>query len=436
MSVTENFRKLGGYSKRSLELRLGTLQSAAGVTTTPEAGWGVIFDPEIAEEVRTLLLSLGKLRMNLSTLDVAREHPFLNLRCPDAKESAKSYLESFEQQPGAPIDPSKFPYYVVIVAPPSRISYSFEIELGIQNAVGRLWLGNHFDRWKSYIGRLLMAGNPVPVQNELSCPISFCKPEGQDLNLNYAVEGLLEPLSTRFDGGSQGTMTAWKKTQDLQNLSLERSSLSFICAHGAESRFTQNEEQSVNNLRLRWQGLPVSSINAASIHSAEFDENRSDGPLAAPEDGGSWMFSCFSAGTTSLDPIAEAKARPSRQAPHDFNSEVSRISLSKCRFYLGSVNRVSAALFATQNYRTYVSHFQLLLTYLLKGYPVGWARETALSGLWVRHLFDLEKARRRQENEAVDFHFHVFNDLSNLVVAGDPAAFLGRSGLHLTKLDL
>jgi hypothetical protein len=431
MSVAQNFRKLGGYPKRSLELRLGTLQSATGVTTTPEAGWGVIFDPEISEEIRTLVLSLGKLRMNHPTLDVARHHPFLNLRCPDVTESAKAYLESFEQQPGAPVDPSKFPYYVLIAAPPSRISFSFEIELGIQNAVGRLWLGNQIDRWASYVERLLKAGNPSPIDNDVNCLISFCKPEGQDFNLRYAVEGLLEPLSRRFDTISPVTTPVWKKTQDLQSISLERSSLSFICAHGAESTFTQNEESSVHISRLRWQGLPVSSMKEASIHSTHFKENRVDGPLAAPEDGGSWMFSCFSAGTTSLDPIAEAKATPSPQAPYDFNSEVSQISLTKCRFYLGSVNRVSAAVFATQNYRNYVSHFKLLLTYLSKGQPVGWARETALSGLWVRHLFDLEKARKRQENEAVDFHFHVFNDLSNLVIAGDPAAFLGRGRLHL-----
>ncbi len=115
-----------------------------------DAGWGLLLPADLSEEIT------DEIRKNLQ--------PLLRLR---RKQAGGLYREYFGPQGvltgetktgwlsrnGAnavgPVDPRRAPYYLLIAAPPELVPYSFQRNLDIQYAVGRVWFDTP-EQWHAY----------------------------------------------------------------------------------------------------------------------------------------------------------------------------------------------------------------------------------------------------------------------------------------------
>ena len=107
-----------------------------------ESGWGVIFPHGVSDEIRHSLAPLMKHREAQANRDhegLYRELVYL------PGESKPKFLARYKVGPG-PVDPFQLPYYLLIVGGPEAIPFSFQYQLDVQYAVGRL----HFDDLEGY----------------------------------------------------------------------------------------------------------------------------------------------------------------------------------------------------------------------------------------------------------------------------------------------
>src|SRR3954453_3200436 len=99
-----------------------------------ESGWGVIFPEGRQDDLREALAPLLALRK--SQAGSLRENRYREL-VYFAGESKARFLARHGAGPG-PADPDKLPYYLLIAADPSEVSFGFQYQLDVQYAVGRL----------------------------------------------------------------------------------------------------------------------------------------------------------------------------------------------------------------------------------------------------------------------------------------------------------
>ncbi len=110
-----------------------------------QTGWGVIFaheDKEHFPAIKAALRELLILRQEQAG-DLYKEYSGVDAYRPD--ESKTKFLARHGAGPG-PADPEKVPYYLLIVGSPEVIPYSFQFQLDVQYAVGRI----HFDTLDEY----------------------------------------------------------------------------------------------------------------------------------------------------------------------------------------------------------------------------------------------------------------------------------------------
>ena len=111
-----------------------------------QAGWGVIFasdDPDVPA-IREALSPLLALRREQAG-DRYRDETVAPKFFYRPGESKNTWLARNGGAPG-PVDPRKLPYYLLIVGDPLRIPYTFQYQLDVAHAVGRI----HFDTPDEY----------------------------------------------------------------------------------------------------------------------------------------------------------------------------------------------------------------------------------------------------------------------------------------------
>ena len=96
-----------------------------------EAGWGLVVPETVSTEVIEALQPLIDKRCQETGESRPRQ---LTYR---AGESGAGFLTRYGLGPG-PVDPSRVPYYLLLVGPPTAIPFAFQQYLGVKHAVGRV----------------------------------------------------------------------------------------------------------------------------------------------------------------------------------------------------------------------------------------------------------------------------------------------------------
>jgi hypothetical protein len=134
--------------RKALDSKGGHLGVIEGIDPLDlaQAGWGVIFAndarPAMIDSLRPLL------RLRKSQAQKLKEGRYRELSGDQGYfpgDTKSSFLDRHGAGGGGAADPDQLPYYLLIVGVPDVIPWSFQYQLDVQYAVGRIYFDNDED---------------------------------------------------------------------------------------------------------------------------------------------------------------------------------------------------------------------------------------------------------------------------------------------------
>jgi hypothetical protein len=345
-----------------------------------EAGWGVIYHPDTPQEVRQALAGLVDARQGKELEAVPGDR-------------ASQFRARYEQEPGK-VDPSKLPYYLLIVGPPSQISFRFQYGLDAEHAVGRLCFEQP-DDYRRYAESVLayeQAGGPLARERR----VAFFSPrhagdEATALSASELARPLakaLEMKALKMPGGGQvtyrtehvsGDAATKPALLDLLTRATHPPSLLFTASHGLaypKGHALQLKNQGAIVCHGQdWPGPDAWPDEAPVPESAYLagphlpGDARFDGSIV-------FAFACYGAGTPHLDDFAYLREKqPEELASDPFAGDLpQRLLAQGALAFVGHVDRAWGYSFIGPAGRQ-IGAFQYTLEAMLAGEPVGHAFE-------------------------------------------------------------
>lgn len=408
------------------------------------AGWAIVFSERCPEPVRAALAPLIALRREQAA---ARDERCFKLLAGEkgyrAGETRDEFLLRQKVSPG-PANPAIFPYYVLLIGGPDEIPFSFQHQLDVQHAVGRL----AFDTPEEYARYAATVVAAEAGRVKAAREIVLWSPKNPD---DEATELSFEQLTTPLAEHAKGLLATpgARPRCALRRLSASRATKAgltralsgkrapaflFTASHGiafAKGHPLQRAEQGALLCQEwpgfeHWQGPVPESFYFAGRDAA--DALNVAGMI-------SLHFACFSAGTPQFDQFSRAKAgRPARLARRPFVAALPQRLLAHPRgsalAVIGHVERAWTYSFFWKDLKCQTLAFECLLEALLDREPVGAAMESFAAR--VADLADQIASaaeRRREFGRAVTadelrFLWSVYNDARCYALLGDPAVRL------------
>lgn len=416
-----------------------------------QTGWGVIFPavrPGSAEELAQAAI-LGALdpllrrRRQQAAADEDRYYQeFHGPRGFRPGDTNHTFLGRHGVDPSAPADPEAMPYYLLIVGSPAEIPFSFQVQLDVTYAVGRI----HFDtpeEYADYACSVVAAETGPPRRPRELALFSVCNPA--DSVTRLCREHLVAPLADALAGNRRLSGWTVRRTFDehADKPTLSRllggdttPALLFTASHGLG--FDRGDP-----LQLRRQGALICDEwkNPATRVPVSADMVFSGDDVAAAADlHGLVVFTlaCHSAGTPELDPYARpGRTQDRRIAERPFVSGLHRKLLAHPKggalACIGHIERVWTHSLPTTGATNRLGVFRSTLEVLMKGLPVGaaleffGARYAQLGADMSSLLGDLEHADSADVDAArakLAHRWIALNDARDYVITGDPAVRL------------
>jgi DNA/RNA endonuclease G (NUC1) len=445
------------------ELRDKTRQAAEGhygirfghdATNLEQVGWGIIAPENASPAVLDALRPLLDLRK--AQAGVKKEHYFRQfvgvartgaggLRLPRGYrtgETKDEFLAYHGMAPGL-ADPERVPYYLLLVGSPEEIPYSFQYQLDVQYAVGRLWFET-VEEYASYAQSVVAAETGKVV---LPCKAIFFGTENpDDPATRMSARDLVAPLAAGLPGMLSPGSPPW--TADLVRgegqatkarlASLlggaETPALLFTASHGMGFPATDPRQMSHQGALLcqNWQGPRQWRKEIPHDHYFAADDVGSDARLLGTI---AFHFACYGAGTPHLDDFPSNSLRTADVvAPRPFVSRLPQRLLGHPKggalAVIGHVERAWGCSILWEEAGRQIQAFEDALRLLMEGAPVGHATE-AINQRYAdvsTGLNILLDRVRREGYQADPFdlarQWTASNDARGYAVVGDPAVRL------------
>jgi hypothetical protein len=396
-------------------------------------GWGVIFscgaDPRVREALRPLL------DWRQARAGAVRAHRYRELWGADGYrpgESMRDFLLRHQAELGA-ADPDRLPYYLLLVGGPEEIPFSFQYDLDLRHAVGRLDLET-IEAYAAYAASVIATEKSwtVPQPAAARRAAFFCPQNADPMSgrmRRELVGGLLERLAAQPVAGweLQPVLDERAGKQALQGLlgGTQRPAFLFTACHGlvfkaADAR--QREKQGALLCHAPVGGWPLDASVAASDIG---DDSCPHGLIAM-------HFACYGAGTPARD---EFGAKAAEIAPRPFTARLPQRLLGHpnggALAVIGHVERAWSYSFTGYGRAPQLNTFEDVIRRLLHGLPVGKAlelvnfhhAELAAELLGLRQREVIEPDNRAADSTLAAVYCAAL-DARNYVVLGDPAARL------------
>lgn len=162
-----------------------------------QSGWGIVFPQDSDPSIREALAPLLELR---SSQAGERFRVFAGTDGFRPGETKGSFLARHRMGPG-PADPDKVPYYLLICGGPDSVPFSFQCELDVQYAVGRI----HFETpgdYKNYARSVIAA--ETGRARRASGGALFCVANDQDPSTALLRAQLMDPLLEGLQSRGRG----------------------------------------------------------------------------------------------------------------------------------------------------------------------------------------------------------------------------------------
>ena len=394
-----------------------------------EAGWGVIFPEGRESELRESLAPLLDLRREQAGRIRSGRYRELTYR---RDESKGRFLARHGVGPG-PVEPDRLPYYLLLVGDPVEIPFSFQYQLDVQYAVGRLDSTDPLEL-RSYAETVVRA-----ERGEVSRPrsLSFFAPShpgdsATELSASELVAPLLEQLAAERSTWDVESLLgdAATKAELGRRLGGEQTpALLFTASHGVG--FECGDPRQLSNqgalLCQDWPGAGTRALHAGDYFSAQdVDRCASVAGLIA------FVFACYGAGTPAQDSFYR-EGLPEQIAPRDFVAPLPRRLLGhpngSALAVIGHVDRAWTYSFLWSTAEAQLAAFKSVLDALLDGHPVGSTMEY-FNQRYAEVATDLGQLDEETRwGVAPDFMARsslwvAMNDARCYVVLGDPAVRL------------
>jgi len=353
-------------------------------TKLEEAGWAVIFPADLPQkslaaikEALQPLLTLRKKQAGALYREVSGAEGYHN------GESKNDFLKRFGRGPG-PADPEKFPYYVLIVGSPETIPFTFQYQLDVQYAVGRLY----FDRLEEYYqyARSVVEAETKGVSRGKRAAF-FGAANPNDRATQMSSENLIQPLAAGFTKKPAGkgwkveTVAAEKATKtNLANYlgGKNTPALLFTASHGMN--FKLNDPRLLPHtgslLCQDWPG-PKARVPVTDKMYFSADDIAADADVFGMF---AFIFACYGGGIPKSDNFyRQAFGSPKEIAPYAFLAQLPLRLLSHPRGgalgVFAHVERAWGSSIMWDGSVRDVETFDATLQGLLNGRPAGNAIE-------------------------------------------------------------
>jgi hypothetical protein len=403
-------------------------------THLAEAGWAVIFsrnaDPKVREALRPLLDWREK---EAASLKEGRYRELWGENGYRKGESVRDFLLRHGVEPGA-ADPRRLPYYILLVGSPAEIPFSFQYDLDVRYAVGRLDLDEPRE-YAVYAESVVAAerawNGPLPAAERRMA--LFC-PSNSDMASLRLREELVDGLISRL---SKAPQPGWSMQSLLDDYATREGlcallegdrtpDLLFTGCHGLafpSGHPLQREKQGALYCQDGGGTTPLeTSVSAAEIS----DHARVHGLIA-------FHFACYSAGTPELDVFT--RERRLREADRPFTARLPQRLLGhpngSALAVIGHVSRAWTYSFSGFGNAPHINTFEDVLRRLLVGETVGRSLELfnfryaqlAAELLNLQDQEEWEEADGKRDADLAILYCSA-RDARNYVVLGDPAVRL------------
>ncbi|MBD1853201.1 hypothetical protein H6F87_24975 [Cyanobacteria bacterium FACHB-502] len=440
-----------------LEMKLDRAESDKGITRgkdptkLEESGWGVIFATKYKDEEATGLTAeaikdalsplLNRRKAQATQQNEKYYREFFGRRGPDRAfhpdDSKQHFLYKNKIASSVGVaDPDNLPYYLLIVGDPETIPFSFQYELDVEYAVGRLY----FDSWDQY---RRYAETVVAVetgkQNSSRRATFFGVRNQDDQATRSSADYLIPPLVKHLNEiGKPG----WNIDAVLGE-SADKKQLKTLLGGAATPDFLFTASHGIafpkdHELHRKHQGAlvcqdwpgpqewgekPIPTDHYFSVDDIS-DDTQLKGLIA-------FHFACYGAGMPKYDNFyRQSNAAAAELADREFVAQLPQALLSHVNggamAVIGHIDRTWTRSFQSELELPRLGVFQSTLSSILDGEPIGLAMEYFNQRYGVCAT-DLHQAldRKEADGELLASTWLDTNDARNYIILGDPAVQLG-----------
>jgi hypothetical protein len=416
------------------------IREGADPTDISQSGWGVVFSKNLVsadlDALKEALDPLLKHRQEGATKTDERFYRECSGEFGYQSGASKNdFLKLFGRGPG-PADPEKLPYYLLIVGSPHEIPYSFQYQLDVQYAVGRI----HFDQLEDYYRYAVSVVEAETNGFNLARQAAFFSPaNADDPATQMSAAELVSPLAKYLqedqpDWQVQTLIEDQAHQADLDQLlhAPQAPALLFTASHGMS--FPNGDPKQYPHqgalLCQDWPGPkghrgPIPEEYYYSADNLAGDANLF-GMLA-------FFFACYGAGTPHMDDFhRRAFMEPKEIAPSAFLSRLPQDMLSHPKggalAVVGHVERAWGYSFMWDGVGQDLVTFESTMKRLIEGHPIGSALEyfnSRYAELSTDLTTEIDETDEATQNEVKLAGLWTANkDARNYMIIGDPAVKL------------
>jgi hypothetical protein len=406
-----------------------------------EAGWGLIASTEADPAVLQALMPLRELRREQSSAggqernyqEFTGEHGYRR------GESKQQFLGRFGVGPGPANPANGVPYYLLIVGGPESVPFSFQYQLDVAYAVGRV-VFEAPEQYAAYARAVVAAerAQPEPGQRRLAF---FAPANAHDRATELSASQLVSPLAAGFREDARGWSVqsyvgpVASKPQLIELMGGTRApDLVFTASHGVG--FPPGDARQLGSqgalVCQDWAG-PQGHSPLSEAHYVAARDITDD---ASVQGSIFFSFACFGAGTPQMDDFTRRAFRePVDIAPRAFVAQLPQRLLSHPRggalAFVGHVERAWGCSFLWAGTRQ-LDTFRSTLGCILDGFPIGAAMEyfnnryAELSSDLTSELEEIRNNGRLADEFVLADMWTANNDARSYAVIGDPAVRLAR----------
>ena len=420
--------ELQAWARRSGKPKRG-LKEGLDPGKIAEAGWGWVL-PQSAD-ASALRDALAPLLDHRRAEAGGHFREFVGEDGYRAGESKLDFLARHGAGPG-PADPEKVPYYLLLVGDPEDLPFSFQFQLDVQYAVGRLCFDRLAD-YRSYAESVVAAETGQVLRERRA---SFFAPANPGDSVTAMTRAYLaEPLAAKVrreqPDWTVDTVLGQEATRGRLDLLLdgaENPAFLFAACHGLGFPAGDAQQRDLQGALVcqDWQGPEAGGIAREHYFAAADvgDEARVHGLIA-------FCFACFGAGTPRWDDFTRKSQGPRRAlSPGAFLARLPQRLLGHPRggalAVVGHVERAWGFSLVWPGAGPQITSFESALKRLLDGKPVGWAMEpfnqryAELTSDLAAEVEALSFGKKLDELVLADL-WTASHDARNYTIIGDPA---------------